>query len=252
MLIQGDTATVLAQLVATGQSFGSCLTSPPYYQMADYELEGQLGLEPTVEEYLSKLVEVFALVYQLLPLGGVCWIVIGDTFNNYSPVRTKGERKLGKVHRRRHLQPSHCEKEPLGIPYRLAEALRSDGWRHRNTIIWDKGSTGSVVNSDTGSCTHESILQMVKWQGSRMYANSTGWQGSVIRFPPAPRSKHRCPFPLKLASFLLGQTKAASVIDPFIGQGTTAIAARELGMSWAGIDLDISLAQSLLPEAIAA
>jgi modification methylase len=85
-----------------------------------------------------------------------------------------------------------------------------------------------------------------------MYANSTGWQGSVVRFPPAPRSKHRCPFPLKLASFLLGQTKAKSVIDPFIGQGTTAIAARELGMSWAGIDLDISLAQSLLPEAIAA
>jgi len=252
-LIQGDAIEALERLVDEGQAFDCCLTSPPYFTMADYELPGQFGLEDSVEDYLAVMVKVFGLVYRLLPMGGVCWIVIGDTSNNKSAIRRSGDRKKGVIHRRRKLQRSHFEKEPLNVPHRLAQALRASGWRHRNSLIWDKGSTNSVANSDTGSCTLEYILQMGKWpRPGRLYANSSAWQGSIIRFPPAGKSPHRCPFPLGLADFLLSRTIASSVIDPFIGSGTTAIAANALGMSWAGIDLDISLAQSLLPEEIAA
>jgi site-specific DNA-methyltransferase (adenine-specific)/site-specific DNA-methyltransferase (cytosine-N4-specific) len=252
-LIQGDAIEALNRLVDEGHQFDHCLTSPPYWQMVDYGVDGQMGLEPTVEDYLSGMVQVFGLVRQLLPQGGICWIVVGDTFNNYSPVRLKGERAAGTFQRRRKLQSGFLEKEPLQIPWRLMEALRQDGWRCRGMFPWSKGSTNSVANSDTGSCSHEYVLQMFRWDAnSRPYLNCNPWHGSVLNFATAGKSPHRCPFPIALAHFLLGQLKGDTVIDPFIGSGTTAIAANALGMGWAGIDLDISLAQSLLPAAIAA
>ena len=252
-LIENDSIYALAHLVLSGETFDHCLTSPPYWQMVDYGVEGQMGLEPTVEDYLSNMVETFGLVRQLLPQGGVCWIVIGDTFNNYSPVRIKGERAAGTFQRRRKLQPGFIEKEPLQVPWRLAEALRQDGWRCRGIFPWNKGSTNSVANSDTGSCSHEYVLQMFRWDNKkRPYLNCKPWHGSVLNFATAGKSPHRCPFPVALAHFLLGQLKGETVIDPFIGSGTTAIAANALGMKWTGIDLDTSHAKERLREAIAA
>jgi hypothetical protein len=70
-----------------------CITSPPYFQKFDYQNNGQHGLECSVEEYLQVQVSVFHEVQRLLHEGGTCFVVIGDTSNNYSPIRAKGQRK---------------------------------------------------------------------------------------------------------------------------------------------------------------
>ena len=79
------------------------------------------------------------------------FIVIGDTSNNYSPIRAKGQRKGSDKQwlMRRSLEPNYREKETLNVPLRLAEALRQDGWIHRSTLIWDKMGGSVVANSKT-------------------------------------------------------------------------------------------------------
>jgi hypothetical protein len=71
-----------------------CITSPPYFQKFDYGMTGQYGLEASVQEYLRVQVAVFHEVQRHLRLGGTCFIVKGDTSNNYSPVRAKSQRKV--------------------------------------------------------------------------------------------------------------------------------------------------------------
>jgi DNA modification methylase len=89
-----------------------CITSPPYFQKFDYQNEGQYGLESSVEEYLQVQVSVFHEVHRLLREGGTCFIVIGDTSNNYSPIRAKAQRKGGDKQwlMRRSLEPNYREK----------------------------------------------------------------------------------------------------------------------------------------------
>ena len=127
-----------------------CITSPPYFQKFDYQNKGQHGLESSVEEYLQVQVSVFHEVQRLLHEGGTCFIVIGDTSNNYSPIRAKGQRKGGDKQwlMRRSLERNYRQKETLNVPFRLAEALRRDGWVHRSTLIWDKTGRSAVANSD--------------------------------------------------------------------------------------------------------
>src|ERR1700722_11977398 len=117
-----------------------CITSPPYFQKFDYQNKGQHGLESSVEKYLQVQVSVFHEVQRLLHEGGTCFIVIGDTSNNYSPIRAKGQRKGGDKQwlMRRSLERNYRQKETLNVPFRLAEALRRDNWVHRSTLIWDK------------------------------------------------------------------------------------------------------------------
>src|SRR5438874_12129785 len=95
-----------------------CITSPPCYQQFDCELKGQHGHEDTVDLYIETLVTVFREVKRLLVEGGTCFIVIGDTLNNYSPVRAKHQRKSsnGEWKFRRKLQAGCREKEVLNVP----------------------------------------------------------------------------------------------------------------------------------------
>src|ERR1051326_2025524 len=147
-LYEGNSTTRLAELNIQADL---CITSPPYFQKFDYELDEQLGLENTMASYLENQVKVFAQIRRLMIEGGTCFIVIGDTSNNYSPVRAKHQRKTGHNNWkfRRKLQPDYQEKEMLNVPLRLANALRQNGWVHRNTLIWNKGVSGVMANSDT-------------------------------------------------------------------------------------------------------
>ena len=146
-----------------------CITSPPYFQKFDYQNVRQYGLEPSVTEYLKVQVSVFREVRRLLHNGGTCFIIIGDTSNNYSPIRAKGQRKgLDKQWlMRRSLEPHYREKETLNVPLRLAEAMRQDGWIHRSTLIWDKSGGSVIANSDVAPECHEYVLHMIKWSSKR-------------------------------------------------------------------------------------
>jgi DNA modification methylase len=74
----GDALTVLRQIPSA--SINACVTSPPYWLLRDYESEGQIGLEPTPQEYVGRLVEVFDEVRRALRDDGTCWVVLGDTY----------------------------------------------------------------------------------------------------------------------------------------------------------------------------
>ena len=160
-LYEGDSLTLLRSMRGSIQA-DVCITSPPYFQKFDYQSKGQYGLESSVAEYLRVQVSVFHEVQRLLCEGGTCFIVIGDTSNNYSPIRAKGQLKGGDKQwlTRRSLEASYREKETLNIPFRLAEALRQDGWIYRSTLIWDKIGGSVVANSDATPECHEYVLHM--------------------------------------------------------------------------------------------
>lgn len=118
-------------------SVDCCVTSPPYYALRDYGVDGQIGLEETPEEYIRKLTDVFMEVYRVLKPEGTLWLNIGD---------------------------SYSEKNLIGIPWMLAFSLRNAGWYLRQDIIWHKPNP--MPESVTDRCTksHEYIFLLSKSQ----------------------------------------------------------------------------------------
>ena len=157
------------------ESADMCVTSPPYYNLRDYGIEGQIGKERTVDAYIARLVSVFHEVKRVLKPTGTLWIVISDSYAGSG----KGRRKDGSWKQNGGKQETntgscagvlyktttgYCKpKDLIGIPWLLAFALRDDGWYLRSDIIWDK--SGNVFpESVKARCTkaHEYILMLSK------------------------------------------------------------------------------------------
>jgi len=126
------------------------VTSPPYWALRDYGVEGQIGLEPTIEEYISNLSGVFDEIRRVLKSNGSCWIVLGDTYAS-SGARNAGfnERWHGKPFRSHKQARTDAErperpkatlpkKSLCLVPFRFAIAMVDKGWILRNVIIWHK------------------------------------------------------------------------------------------------------------------
>src|SRR3990167_9507217 len=123
-------------------------TSPPYWGLRSYGVDGQLGLEKTPEEFVSKLVEVFREVKRVLRKDGTLWLNLGDSYvsakSRYSstPQTLAGKVSHGEpVDNNRPDLKGHNilkDKDLCGIPWRVAFALQSDGWWLRSDIIWSK------------------------------------------------------------------------------------------------------------------
>jgi len=140
------------------ESINCCVTSPPYWALRDYGVEGQLGLEPTFEEYITKLCDIFDEVKRVLKKTGTCWVNIGDTYmgnSSYSENGRQGyEQKTGMINKekwidpkykaagtsrlREHVKQTLKSKSLVGIPFRFALEMIKRGWILRNTIIWHK------------------------------------------------------------------------------------------------------------------
>lgn len=163
-LRQGD---ALSELSSTPtHSAHSCVTSPPYFGLRDYGIEGQIGLEQTPQEYIARLVSVFGEVHRVLRDDGTLWIVIGDS---YARNPAKGQHRPGDGTAGKHtpvyaassrassqsIPAGTKEKDLIGIPWLLAFALRDAGWYLRQEIIWAKGISGPVYRG--GSCMPESV-----------------------------------------------------------------------------------------------
>jgi phage N-6-adenine-methyltransferase len=141
-ILQGDSLSVLRTLPSESVHVACC--SPPYFQLRDYGCEGQIGLEPTPEEFIAKLVEVFREVRRVLRGDGTCWVVIGDSYassSTYNTAQTLAVEAGWKDHGRQPnagvpngLQPGDL----VGIPWRFALALQQDGWTLRRDCIWHK------------------------------------------------------------------------------------------------------------------
>ena len=167
---QGDALSVLKTM--PDQSVHCCVTSPPYWGLRDYGVDGQLGLESTPDEYVEKMVEVFREVRRVLRDDGTLWLNLGDS---YAGQAKAGDKRFGnpefnknRPSRERTKTPGKAvppglkPKDLVGIPWRVAFALQADGWYLRQDIIWHKPNP--MPESVTDRCTkaHEYIFLLAK------------------------------------------------------------------------------------------
>ena len=166
----GDCRDTMRDLIAQGVKVQMCVTSPPYFGLRDYGHPGQLGLEATPAEFVRAMVEVFALVRELLADDGVLWLNLGDSYAGYhgnknATYNDAPSNKGGYFENQRKTLVNHCgikNKDLIGIPWRVAFALQADGWYLRQDIIWHKPNP--MPESVTDRCTksHEYIFLLSK------------------------------------------------------------------------------------------
>ena len=263
MILTGDSREILPRLEPG--TVDCIITSPPYYQLRDYNVSGQIGTEQTPEDYITTLTGIFAAAKTLLKPRGTLWINIGDTYKN---------------------------KNLLGIPWKLAFALQNNGWILRQDIIWAKPNPmpESVCNRCTKS--HEYLFLLAKAQdyyfdmdgikekaryqkedsfntgsqcryGGKKYSenpdlfyrtksgNAYTYTGtrhprSVWNIPTQPfPGDHFATFPEELVRrcILAGCPPDGLVLDPFCGSGTTGKVAHDLGRRFCGIELNAEYVQ---------
>jgi len=174
-------------------SVQTCVTSPPYFGLRDYGVDGQIGLEPTPDEFVSAMVEVFRCVRDVLADDGTLWLNLGDSYAGSGAGHKGSDQGLqhGIVGSRsawksdafkRHNPPDGLKpKDLIGIPWRVAFALQADGWYLRQDIIWHKPNP--MPESVTDRCTkaHEYIFLFSK--KPKYYFDS-----EAIKEPVAPSS----------------------------------------------------------------
>ena len=164
-IIQGDALTELKKL--PDECVDCVVTSPPYWNLRNYEVKGQLGLERSPEKYVVNMVLVFSECRRILKKGGTFWLNIGDS---YASNRANGNQ--GKYGQRygRHMTASAAPKQGfglknkdlVGIPWMLAFALRSEGWYLRQDIIWSKPNIMPESVEDRCTKSHEYIFLLSK------------------------------------------------------------------------------------------
>lgn len=161
----GDVLAKIAEIESG--TVDTCVTSPPYWGLRDYNNDGQIGLEEDPNEYVAKMVEVFREVKRVLKDDGTLWLNIGDSYSGSG----KGPAgNLGKKHNERHLEkktgglvPEGTKpKDLVGIPWMLAFALRADGWYLRQDIIWAKPNPMPESVKDRCTKSHEYVFLLSK------------------------------------------------------------------------------------------
>lgn len=308
-VLVGDALAHLRRL-PTG-SVDTVVTSPPYYRLRDYQVPGQIGLEPTVEGWVDRLHTIAREAYRVLVPTGTVWLVLGDSYAT-------------------HPREGAPRKSLLLGPERLALRLVRDGWLLRNTIAWAKTNAMPSSVRDRLSASHELIYVLAKQplyffdldairqphlstapkhhrvreRGREAWREPNGDDARGLDaikaagrighplgknpgdvWPLASsnyRGGHHATFPLTLAERMVragtpearcvrcrlpwrrpvlrslgglairGQLaptcqcgsarEPGLVLDPFLGAGTTALAAEALGRNWLGIELNPSFA----------
>lgn len=171
------------------KSVDCCVTSPPYYGLRDYGMEGQIGREPTPEKYVARLVEVFNELYRVLSDSGTFWLNIADS---YCGTGSKGacldpKNPKGRNGQRISLTQNvkGCKnKDMIGIPWMVAFALRDSGWYLRSDIIWQKGNAMPENVKDRPTRSYEHVFLFSK--SNRYY-----YDASAIAEPIAPSTAAR-------------------------------------------------------------
>lgn len=278
-------------------SVDCCITSPPYYALRDYGVEGQIGLEETPQQYIDRLTEVFMEVHRVLKPEGTLWINIGDSYNGNKKGNTetnKNKKVAETSHFEKKLWKECKQKDLIGIPWMLAFSLRNEGWYLRQDIIWNKPNVMPEPATDRCVKAHEYIFLLSK--SERYYfdyeqiqeeatthenrpsgvvrnrkfgydskqnqhpeaylmssADKTG-EVTEADMPTGKRNKrdvwsvntkpdlnaHFAVYPEELIRpcILAGCPKGGVVLDPFMGSGTTARAARRWGRHYVGFELN--------------
>jgi DNA modification methylase len=147
------------------------VTSPPYFGLRDYGVEGQIGLEPTPDAFVASMVRVFREVWRVMRDDATLWLNLGDSYaggggGNYSksPKQIRHGEHITNVRNRDDWLSSAClkPKDLIGIPWRVALALQADGWYLRGDVIWSKPAPMTESVRDRPSKSHEYIFLLTK------------------------------------------------------------------------------------------
>lgn len=175
-ILVGDCIDMMRTL--PDQSVHTCVTSPPYFGLRDYGVEGQIGLEETPAEFIARLVAVFSEVRRVLRDDGTIWVNMGDSYAGSWGAHGRDDMGLGlsalsqrqaMASQRKAKVTSHAEYKPkdlMGMPWRLAFALQDDGWYLRQDIIWHKPNPMPESTRDRCTKAHEYLFLLSK---SRRY-----------------------------------------------------------------------------------
>ena len=166
---QGDAFEVVRELRRKGTIVNMVCTSPPYWGLRDYKVEGQIGLEKTLAEYVHKMVRLFRLIKEILSEDGTVWLNLGDKYNSSNTHTGKADKVDWGIQRvldakgnapgtTKELKP----KDLCGIPWRVALALQDDGWYLRQDIIWNKPNCMPEAVDDRCTKAHEYIFLLSK------------------------------------------------------------------------------------------
>jgi len=163
-IITGDVLEVLKTLAS--DSVHCVVTSPPYWGLRDYGVEGQLGLEKTPEEYIEKMVEIFREVRRVLRKDGTLFLNLGDSYwGGKSAWATEIEQKKKRDGNANLPQKGYGNLKPKDlcmIPARVAIALQADGWWLRSDIIWHKPNPMPSSVEDRPTTCHEYLFLLTK------------------------------------------------------------------------------------------
>lgn len=243
-IIQGDSLATLKML--SDNQFNACVTSPPYFWARCYGVDGQYGHENTVDEYVSKMGDVFDEVKRVLRNDGVLWLNLGDSYYSGNGQPTGSDPKSpSRNFMRNVLRPLDQsgwpipKKSLLGIPWLVAHELQRRGWTLRSDVIWCKPKAFTEASvRDRPRRQHEYLFLLSKsrryWFDRSSLPEESVWHISHERGNP-----HSAAFPEELARrcILSGSPDGGSILDPFGGSGTTGFVARSLGRSATLIEL---------------
>lgn len=257
-ILLGDACEVLSHLPQ--ESFQCVVTSPPYFWQRDYDVAGQIGLEPTIHGYVKSMCDAMDAVKSVLHKNGLLFLNLGDTYYS-AKGKPQGKDKKHYARRFKVLRAVDTnglgvpQKTTIGIPWRVAIEMIDRGWILRSPIIWQRN--GSVPESnarDRPWRTHEMIFMFSKsrrYHFSRKklaaYAEEDVW---TIPTHPNLGSGHTAVFPPALVQRCLeiGCVKGGSVLDPFAGSGTVLRVALNLGHDAVGIDLNPSYCEMMAAQ----
>lgn len=249
---QGDALTVLKKL--KDGSYNCCVTSPPYYNLRDYGVENQLGLEETVTEYVNALASTMDEVYKKLKQNGLLFLNLGDTYYSgkglpIGPDRKSKKRRIGlrAVDKSGGVGIGIQRKSVIGVPWRVAIEMARRKWVLRSTIIWHRDHSLPEGNvHDRPRRSYEYVFMFAK--GRKYHFNRLPlvegkfdedvW--TIAARPKNPDGLDTAPYPDELVKRCLdiGCPSDGSVLDPFAGAGTTLRVAIDSGRPTTGIDLN--------------
>ena len=247
---QGSALDVLTGF--DSESVDCIVTSPPYFWLRDYGVEGQIGLEDTVEDYVSALLEIMAEAHRVLKLPGVAFLNLGDTYysgkgkSHGTDVKSKKRRfGLRAVDKSGGLGLGLQRKSLIGIPWRVALALAEDGWVLRSAIIWHRTKGLREFVRDRPCRTYEYVFMLARNRRYHFAKNElpNNIEEDLWTIQAQPRSNgglSTAPFPDELVKRCLriGCPAGGVVLDPFVGSGTAVRVALDTGRSGIGIDLN--------------
>jgi site-specific DNA-methyltransferase (adenine-specific) len=265
-VIHGDAEQQLGRLPAGWADV--VFTSPTYWGMRDYGVEGQIGPQNDPDEYVRMVADAFDAVRRALHDRGTAWLVVGDVYSNSGGVSRTADAN-GRDHykidpggegvpggeasetSRRHGHGRDFgvpNKSKMFMPHRVAMELQRRGWLVRQDVVWHKPNHLPAHVEDRPKTKKEyvfllSLREDYRWnyEASRVAASSGGRKapGDVWEVPVGTNSRHDATFPPALVRKALEMSApdGGTVLDPFCGSGTALEVAESMGLGWVGVDI---------------